>query len=584
MCTELSNALKERVQDLVDNNLGEVTNQSKHKIGGIYMLYVDDFSDKKIIPFYIGKSSNFQKRHKQHMKYIISLNRFSSAYYNALLKNCYYNGTGHFLYCKIFAYMMRHKCQLRQLRMVILEQIENADVRDATEEKYIAELAAPYIGFNQILSLTYRNTLRSEVRDEQVKHYYSLLELDAKMCDTFAGFGYSDFNVKYALPRNVSFRERENIDTSQAQTALNSLFEQQLAYAEYKEQSVFLLQLSEEAQDKYIATLFKKPDCRKLISNVAREIFLANECSSEKVLGHFVDRICNEGKHSEKQITNWANIAAKKQFEPFQLFAQKYADLVSQYETEKIAQQKMAEQLESDAKRAQDTLEQHLGLLSYDCFGVHDEYDNFPLGDLGPNYTVVVKKLGTSSDKDRCVINFIMSCAWQNRYLTPRIVAIQYIMLIGEDVQADTLFLTNHSKYFYVEKGIENPTAISLFEPTDTPITPVASANPENSMQLVEFGSLKRLLYSEIYSDIAPLDYITVSSEYKTGINDYTVHNHPTVSLEQALSSIESSLPLNAKITIITTESRGQLARAVENEMFSSNNSRIYNALLQFLN
>jgi len=498
MHTDSFNALKERIQDLVTNNLGEVTNQTKHKTGGIYMLYVDDFSDNKIIPFYIGRSSNFQTRHKQHVKCIIALNRFSSAYYNALLKNFYYDG--HFLYCKIFEYMVRHKCQLRQLRMVILEQIENTDVMDAAEEKYIAELAAPYVGFNQIQSLTYRNTLQGGASDEQAKHYYSFLEFDAKMCAAFAGFGYTDFNVKIALPRNakhalprkVEFRGRENIDTFQIQTALNALFEQQPAYTEFREQ-------------------------------------------------------------------------------------------FSQYEAANAAQVNLIEQRESEAKQARDALKQHLGLFTYDYFGIHDEYDNFPLGDIGPNLTMAIQKPGSGSGRNKCIINFVISCARKSIDLTPRIVAIQYIMLIGNDVQTDTLFITNHSRYFYVEKGIEAPPAVRLFVPKNIPMTPVASANPENSMQLIELSSTARL-FEQMDSDIAPSDYITVSSEYKTGINDHTVHSHCTVSFEQALSSIESSLPLNAKITIKTTESKGQLARAVENEALFDDNSRVHNALLQFLN
>ena len=63
------------IRIIEQNKTNEVTSNSNLIEAGIYMLYVDSFDDDTIIPFYIGQTNNFQKRHKEHFSEIMALLR-----------------------------------------------------------------------------------------------------------------------------------------------------------------------------------------------------------------------------------------------------------------------------------------------------------------------------------------------------------------------------------------------------------------------------------------------------------------------------------------------------------------------------
>ena len=64
MFDELKNKIKELIKENKDK---EISNKTKYNSAGIYLLYVDNFSDNKIIPFYIGQTVDLQKRYKKHL-------------------------------------------------------------------------------------------------------------------------------------------------------------------------------------------------------------------------------------------------------------------------------------------------------------------------------------------------------------------------------------------------------------------------------------------------------------------------------------------------------------------------------------
>ena len=120
--------IRDKVFEIINiNKHNEVNRKTDIKKSGIYMLYVDCFDDDKIIPFYIGQTNNFQERYKQHFCEILSLNRLDySCYKYALLKGLY---NGHYRPCKIFSYMVNHKCEIKDLHMIIIEEIDSEKER-----------------------------------------------------------------------------------------------------------------------------------------------------------------------------------------------------------------------------------------------------------------------------------------------------------------------------------------------------------------------------------------------------------------------------------------------------------------------
>ena len=179
-------SLKEKVKNLIKGKR-EVTSRTKYKIGGIYMLYVDNFEDDKIIPFYIGQASDIQDRHKSHMKEIFSINRLDSEFYeDAVLYNYY---EGNYKSCKIFKYLIEHECTLKDVHMVILEECEDEHKRLKLENWYIDEYLTSYFGFNQINSITLPEGYAAE------KKYF---EKDILNIKKYINYGFNKFNYLVA--------------------------------------------------------------------------------------------------------------------------------------------------------------------------------------------------------------------------------------------------------------------------------------------------------------------------------------------------------------------------------------------------
>lgn len=148
---------KEKIIDIIESlksSSYEVTQNSKNKTTGIYMIYIDGFESNEVLPIYIGKSIDIQKRYKQHYTELLALNRLSYEEYKKyfFLKNTsFYDG--HFKTSKIFKYMVENQKTLKDFHMIILEQTDESEL-DFKEKKYINEFNSCYFGFNQLNSLT----------------------------------------------------------------------------------------------------------------------------------------------------------------------------------------------------------------------------------------------------------------------------------------------------------------------------------------------------------------------------------------------------------------------------------------------
>lgn len=53
MFEEIKNKVKKIIKD---KNIEEINNNTDNKNIGIYMIYIDNFNDDKVIPIYIGQS------------------------------------------------------------------------------------------------------------------------------------------------------------------------------------------------------------------------------------------------------------------------------------------------------------------------------------------------------------------------------------------------------------------------------------------------------------------------------------------------------------------------------------------------
>lgn len=217
MFEEIKNKVKKIIKD---RNVEEINNNTDSKNIGIYMIYIDNFNDDKVIPIYIGqtgygKNRNFQNRYKEHLQEIMALNRLEYNYYKELLLDNFYDG--HYKSCKIFQYMVDHNCTLKDFRMIVLEKIDgNSDniqeLLDKKEQKYFTEFLPAFFGFNQVNTVVEANkeffanfnNLEGFLASDKLLNY----ELDD--CENFIkyfGYGYTKFNYYHCYPKTYTVGE-----------------------------------------------------------------------------------------------------------------------------------------------------------------------------------------------------------------------------------------------------------------------------------------------------------------------------------------------------------------------------------------
>ena len=213
--------IKNKVKNIIkDRNFEEVNNNTENKNIGIYMIYIDNFNDDKIIPIYIGqtgygKNRNFQNRYKEHLQELMALNRLEYQYYKELLLDNFYDG--HYKTCKIFQYMVDHSCTLQEFHMIILEKIdENGDniqeLLDKKEQEYFVEYLPAFFGFNQVNTVVEANKEFFANLNNPKGFVVSdkLLNYELEDCENFIkyfGYGYTKFNYYHCCPKSYTVNE-----------------------------------------------------------------------------------------------------------------------------------------------------------------------------------------------------------------------------------------------------------------------------------------------------------------------------------------------------------------------------------------
>lgn len=201
--------IKQQVQTIIENHT-HISNAYSGPVTGIYMLYIDDFSDDSVIPIYVGKTVNFKQRLKQHCRDVDTLNKTAVVDYKiGFLRGVYgmrcpYEGQ--YKACKIFKYMLDHKCSWADLRMVVLEVCEKEQLAEK-EQFWIEELHPAYVGFNQIDSIT----LQWELRSQPQRHKRLALH-EAELFRQYLDYGYSAFNYLHAFANNPYNPYKEELD------------------------------------------------------------------------------------------------------------------------------------------------------------------------------------------------------------------------------------------------------------------------------------------------------------------------------------------------------------------------------------
>lgn len=210
---------KEKWLKAIKENKGEITPFTEYKFGGIYMLYIDNFEDKHIIPIYIGKTNHFQKRHKEHFRKLLELNKKNYNDYCNYIRSFEIekrnksrnksNDNGNYRYCKIFKYLIDHNLTLDNLHMIILKNEDNSQELERLESKYINYFQSDIYGFNTLNSLSNQFKYKN---DEENPDFLDLINQDIDKCLKYQNCGYTTFNTwnfyRRFVAQNVEVKEK----------------------------------------------------------------------------------------------------------------------------------------------------------------------------------------------------------------------------------------------------------------------------------------------------------------------------------------------------------------------------------------
>lgn len=200
-------------QYIFNNNFQEITEVTNITTSGIYILYIDQFLSDTIIPIYVGKTSNFQERHKEHLKHLLALNRLDYEMLSYQLNNFNNIRTifeGKYLYLKIFKYLIDNNLNLDNLHMVIIEKVADVEKLEDIELHYINELKSNYFGFNQLdsvyLKRAYSNLFNPSIKimdDSKKNMIINTIEKDLNNFEKYLNYGFNKFNY-WLLIRSLS--------------------------------------------------------------------------------------------------------------------------------------------------------------------------------------------------------------------------------------------------------------------------------------------------------------------------------------------------------------------------------------------
>ena len=500
--------IRKHVSELIENNKDkEIKCNSDYQSAGIYMIYVDCFESDTIIPFYIGQTNDFQDRHKKHLTELMSLNRLNRECYEYAVLKDLYNGKART--CKIFTYMVNHKCTLDDWHMIILEEIPNEEERLQKEREYIDSLYAPFFGFNQLnyvvdsIALRFGGiskeqlveTAKNDIRQLlQLSHYGFSLYNWYRVCETLSKL----IPLDTALEENFTRISSAKADLEAAKIKLSRM----RFFCNY------------DAEDK----------AWKSCVRTVREYFAQNKLTSKDMQRLVVKVWLFEREEDKAKLEKYfARTKAKTSCELYDLLQQKHGKKINMLKAE------LAYISENYAVIEDKVTE--LSLLVFQQL-IPREYISHPLGALGLQDPIEPSRI----KNNECVINVEFTCfkADVHHDFYPEICRIDYCLCRDEEIHARTVWVKNSlSNFFdrddvyYYERGFR--------------------AGPYNAFLVGDVDS-----------------HIPVAMEYRNGINECSFREIEAENAEDVLLEINRLIDDATQIVYTTNGYKSTILREID--------------------
>jgi len=539
---EVLNLIKQRISNSEDI----INHSTKNNASGIYMIYIDNFSDDKILPIYIGKSNNLQKRYESHYKEILSLNHLS---YDTYYEYFYHNGhnfyDGHFRVCKIFKYMLDHNCDLKDYKMIVLEYGDN-DKLEELEQKYIKLFKSEFFGFNQLNIVSLYPLVHHSINNNDKNNIIYYLNKAIENCyeiKKYIDYGFTKFNYNYSVYGLKQFSsdvvcERVNILENNFNTLLSEL-RNTVSFECYKDIENLELQKTKLKEERIIVTepiddAYKKvEDAKKDLKNKVKILLKDYKVYSAK-FNCFISGIFNdEDKKSFNNYLKKKNIHIRPYYRLVDDINQIY-DLQQNILNVKKSLEDKLYQISDKISKINDNIYTYKKQIMSLIFPIN-EFNAFALKDNV--HPIVYPKV-----KEKYLIYILLSN--NSRCKDADIVKVECVT----DERVDTYFIKNRlnegiqAGCKYKEKNYHIDTL--MFGKTPFNIVPE-----------------KYCCDLPYYMCINP-GFISTSVELKYGINDYTIKNKKLYDLEDVIKNLKLKIG-KEKYVIKCSESKNALNTAL---------------------
>lgn len=549
--------IKSQVKHLIQENINrEVTPDTKHKISGVYMIYINDFTNDYIVPIYIGQAKDIQKRYSEHLKQILALNRLSYDEYEEYFfsnSRSYYDGK--FKACKIFKYMLENNCTLHDFHMIILEEIAIEHLEEK-EQEYFQQLLPSFFGFNQLNSRTEYPKL-GQLSSSKINKYLSVLQEDIDGITSYYSYGFTRFNFEHAFPKDHSFLLKEKnllsddilLKYEEVKCNIEELLKRYKLDFEKNE----IQRLNEQVKKTQEEYSIARDECDEAVARLENEVIKKFKklhiYSGKKPITNFIYSIFlkEESEKPKYQKLFYKFLESKNCDIDFYEMFNKQIHEVNDTFKEKANKSK----LDDEAYEAQ---AQKLNENTYNRYKMifpSIRFTSFPLGDrFNPN-TIDIRV----DDKvfNTCHFQIFISnngrCRSEDISKEPYIIRFDYCYIDKEGNKS--------SKQYYIDNAF--------------------TKDCQAGIQYVELDFNRQFAFTKSPFNISRVvdgwydnTIISIAAEYNHGMNDYTINDKNLISLEEVLDEIQQLTNEGTRFSIDATESHNCLERCILNEELHS--------------
>ena len=539
--------IKYQVEQLIQENLyREVTPETKHHISGIYMIYIDHFTSKKIVPFYIGQSTDIQRRYKKHFSEIIALNRLSfDEYYNYFFSKSSSFYEGEFKACKIFKYMIENKCTLQDFHMVVLEEVEKENL-DEKEQEYFQRLLPSFFGFNQLNSFLYELKFRfsnSQMNNSELDDYLSILSEDVKGIYSYFEYGFTRFNLEHSITTDISslLKETEQLDYDiqlkfeKVKLSLYDMCKRYIPDFEEKHRMNELYNVYKIAKDEYSEAL-------GLLIREIGEKFNELKIYYDEAIEFFIYSIVHEDKSKYKSLFKNYLKSKKCKLNFYKIFDERIREVNKKLEERNAKKIPYSEAMDSYLKREDEMRPKRYKMIFPSC-----QFEAFSLVDR--TYNLSIKLSEDTELLNTCHIQIYISNDGNSRSIEydkePNIIRFDYCYIDNEGNKTENEYYIDNETTRNCQAGIE------YFE--------------KDFYNMFAFRKEKFKINSLINNEIEN-SFISVLAEYKHGINDYTLKDQELIKLSVVLDEIKQITDEETRFNIDVSESVNCLKKCIMNE------------------